>query len=98
MVGRVKVGDLAEGVDSGVGTTTAMKAKGFLGNFGEGLFNVFLDRFGIGLDLPAAKAGSVVGDGEFEVHDYQARYSLRISRAAAWSMMDLCFLAFLPAS
>ena len=64
----VEVGDLSKGVDPGVGATASVEAKGFLGDFGEGLFNVFLDRFSIGLDLPAAKADSVIGDGEFEVH------------------------------
>ena len=65
----VEVGDLAEGVHAGVGATASVEAKGFLGDGGEGLFDQFLNGLGIGLDLPTAKAGAVIGDSEFEMHE-----------------------------
>jgi len=64
-----EVGDLAEGVDAGVGAAGAVKADRFLGDVRHGGFDTLLDGVGIGLDLPAAEVGAVVGDGKLKMHD-----------------------------
>ena len=60
--------DLSERVDAGIGTARSVESEWFLGDDGEGVFDLFLDGVAIGLDLPAAEGSAVVGDGEFESH------------------------------
>ena len=66
----VEVGDLAEGVDAGIGAAGAGESDflvGF-GDCGEGGFELVLDGVGVGLGLPTAVGGAVVGEGDFEAH------------------------------
>lgn len=72
VVGGVEVGDLAEGVDAGVGASGAVETDRFFGDFPKGFFDEFLDGNAVGLNLPTGEGSAVIGDGEFEVH-YQPR-------------------------
>ena len=64
---RFEMGDLAEGVDAGIGAACAVDEDFFLSDLAGGFGDGALDgRLG-GLDLPAVEGGAVVGDGEFEV-------------------------------
>ena len=72
VVGGVEVGDLAEGVDTGIGASGAVETDRFFSDFPEGFFDEFLNGDAIGLDLPTGEGSAVIGDGEFEVH-YQPR-------------------------
>ena len=63
------MGDLAGGMHAGIGAAGSMQAHRLLGDLGEGKLDPFLDRVGIGLDLPAAEGEAVVGNGELETHE-----------------------------
>lgn len=65
----VKMGDLAQRVDAGIGATRGVQADFFFGHSREGGFDSLLNGVSIGLDLPAGEKGAVVGDGEFETHE-----------------------------
>jgi hypothetical protein len=58
------VDDHTEGVDSGVGATGAVDARGRLEEFSEGFFQAELDGDAFGLELPADVGRPVIGDGQ----------------------------------
>ena len=62
-----EAGDLAEGVDAGVGASGALRERGFAGDAADGGLEFALDGALAGLDLPAAEIGAVVGEGELPV-------------------------------
>ncbi len=82
LIRRVKVSDLAGGMDACVGASRSMDPQGLLGNFGKGTFQAPLDGVSIGLELPAAERASVVSNGQFKAHtQFFAKFS-SIGKAA----------------
>ena len=62
-----EAGDLAEGVDAGVGASGALREDGFPGDVADGFGESALDGWERRLDLPAVEGGAVVGEGELPV-------------------------------
>ena len=62
-IGDVEVGDLANGVDAGVGAAAAVDGDRLGEDGGGGGFEDVLDGAAAGLGLPAAEGSAVVGDG-----------------------------------
>ena len=58
-----EAGDLAEGVDSGVGAAGALGEDGFSCDVVDGVGECALHGGEIGLDLPAVVRGAVVSEG-----------------------------------
>ena len=67
-VGCFEVGHLSEGMNPGIGTTGTVEPDWLASNLSKGGLEPFLNGVSIWLDLPSGKGGSVVGDGDFEVH------------------------------
>lgn len=65
---RVKVRDLAERVDSGIGAAGALQLDGFFGDLLERPQNEILHGIAAGLRLPSIERSAVVSDCNFEVH------------------------------
>ncbi len=59
--------DLAQCVDASVGAARAVHDDSFLGDFARGVVDGALNRRDAGLELPAMKIGSVVGDCNFDI-------------------------------
>ena len=74
--GEGEGGDLAEGVDAGVGAAGALGEDGFAGDVVDGAGEGALDGGQAGLDLPAVEGGSVVREDGLPVRHrgYFGRY------------------------
>ena len=68
VVGGVEVGDLGDGVDSGIGSSGAVDADGFLRGGGGSFFEQVLNGVAGGLGLPAFEGTPVIGNSEFDPH------------------------------
>jgi hypothetical protein len=60
-------GDLGEGVDTGVGAAGALREDALAGGAVDGVGEQALDGGEVGLDLPSAVRGAVVGESELPV-------------------------------
>lgn len=67
--GSLEIGDLSKGVDSGIGAAGAIEVISFAPKCRNGFFNQGLNRVVLGLDLPARKAGAIVGNSELMVDE-----------------------------
>ena len=64
---RLDVCDLALGMNSGIGSSGPGNIHGVIEQLLESLSHRSLDRWNIGLDLPAVKFRSIVSKGQLEV-------------------------------
>jgi hypothetical protein len=62
--GDLGAGDLAEGMNAGIGASGAMHGDGAAFEARERLFKQPLDRFAVGLPLPSDEPRAVVGNRE----------------------------------
>lgn len=66
--GESEGGNLAQGVDSSIGTTGALGKDALADGALDGVCEHTLDGVQAGLDLPSTVGGSIVGEGELPVH------------------------------
>src|SRR5713101_8968511 len=64
---RVKVDDLADGMNAGVGSAAGVGMDSFAGEFGDGGFQSLLHGSKPRLGLPAEEVGAVVAQGQLNV-------------------------------
>ena len=64
--GSLKGRHLGEGMDSSIGASRALRQELFSGEACDGVGQSSLNGWLAGLNLPAVKGRSVVGEGEFE--------------------------------
>ena len=69
MSGRVKMSDLSQRVHAGISPSGAVEPDFFTCSGGDGGFDEILHGLTVGLRLPTAKSGAVVGNGELETHN-----------------------------
>ena len=62
---EINMGDLAQRMNTGIGTTCNMRPYGLAAKSQDCLFKAFLDRSSIGLVLPTMKRCTVIFDDEF---------------------------------
>ena len=65
--GKREAGDLGEGVDAGVGAAGALGKDALADGAVDGVGEQALDGGEVGLDLPSAEGGAVVGESELPV-------------------------------
>ena len=65
--GEREAGDLGEGVDASVGAAGTLGEDALAGGAVDGVGEQALDGGKVGLDLPSAVGGSIVGEGELPV-------------------------------
>ena len=65
--GEREAGDLGEGVNAGVGAAGALGEDALAGGAVDGVGEQALDGGKVGLDLPSAVRGAIVGEGELPV-------------------------------